>query len=145
VAKHLVTHGLRGARPGWNEQGHPFYAHGVRTSNASRSARRPAVSWSLARLVRECGAGGCEREARGYVVAPPWECDVTDQLQRGENAIEVVVFGTLKNTLGRITAGTRWAAPGPACSRTDQGRPAAGEPVLHGRLRSVRAVRAEAR
>jgi hypothetical protein len=36
----------------------------------------------------------------GHVAAPPWECDVTKAIKRGENTIEVVVIGTLKNTLG---------------------------------------------
>jgi len=38
--------------------------------------------------------------AAGYIYAPPYECDVTRWLKRRENQIEVVVIGTLKNTLG---------------------------------------------
>jgi len=30
----------------------------------------------------------------------PWECDVTDHIRPGENTIEVIVIGTLKNMLG---------------------------------------------
>ena len=36
----------------------------------------------------------------GYIDAPPWECEVTQQIKRGENLVEVTVIGTLKNTLG---------------------------------------------
>ena len=36
----------------------------------------------------------------GHIVAPPWNCDVTNHIKRGRNEIEVVVIGTLKNTLG---------------------------------------------
>ena len=36
----------------------------------------------------------------GYIDAPPWECDVTKWVKRGQNAVEVTVIGTLKNTLG---------------------------------------------
>jgi hypothetical protein len=36
----------------------------------------------------------------GYIVAPPWELEVTRSIKRGLNTIEVVVFGTLKNPLG---------------------------------------------
>jgi hypothetical protein len=36
----------------------------------------------------------------GYIDAPPWECDVTKRIKRGENNIEITIIGTLKNTLG---------------------------------------------
>jgi hypothetical protein len=36
----------------------------------------------------------------GYIDAPPWECDVTTRIKRGQNEVEVTVIGTLKNTLG---------------------------------------------
>jgi hypothetical protein len=36
----------------------------------------------------------------GHIAAPPWTCGVTAQLKPGTNEIEVVVFGTLRNTLG---------------------------------------------
>lgn len=102
LAKHLLDgSGLLGARPGWNEQGHPFYAHGVayrqRFHVAARQGRfvvsLPAWHGSVARVE----ANG---KRAGYIVAPPWELDVTKQLKLGDNTIEVVVFGTLKNTLG---------------------------------------------
>jgi hypothetical protein len=48
----------------------------------------------------------------GYIVAPPWECDVTRLLKRGDNEIEVTVIGTLKNLLGphhgRPPLGSAW-------------------------------------
>ena len=36
----------------------------------------------------------------GFIDAPPWECDVTKWVKRGQNEVEVTVIGTLKNTLG---------------------------------------------
>ncbi|MCL4217052.1 MAG: hypothetical protein KJ052_08635 [Candidatus Hydrogenedentes bacterium] len=36
----------------------------------------------------------------GYIYHQPWECDVTGHIVQGENIVEVVVTGTLKNTLG---------------------------------------------
>lgn len=39
-------------------------------------------------------------KSAGYITAPPWECDVSSRIRRGENNVEVVVVGTLKNTLG---------------------------------------------
>jgi hypothetical protein len=102
LAKHLLdASGLIGARPGWNEQGHPFYAHGVayrqRFKVTDKQGRfgvsLPAWYGSVARV-------DVNGQRAGYIVAPPWELEVTKQLKRGDNTIEVVVFGTLKNTLG---------------------------------------------
>jgi hypothetical protein len=89
-------------QPGrWNEQGMPFYGHGVAYQEkfdvAAPSGRYavalPAWLGSVAKVL----VNG--REA-GYIAAPPWECDVTELVKRGANTIEVVVIGTLKNPLG---------------------------------------------
>ncbi len=88
-------------RAGWNEQGHPFYAHGVAYRQVFQVPNKrgrfvvslPAWYGSVARV-------DVNGKRAGYIVAPPWELDVTKPLKRGENTIEVVVFGTLKNTLG---------------------------------------------
>ena len=53
----------------------------------------PSWSGSVAKVV----VNGIEA---GFVGWPPWRCDVTAHLHRGENTIEVTVIGTLKNTLG---------------------------------------------
>ncbi len=42
----------------------------------------------------------------GHLVSQPWEVDVTDAVRAGENEVEIVVVGTLKNTLGPHHAGT---------------------------------------
>jgi hypothetical protein len=48
----------------------------------------------------------------GTIVSPPWECDVTAQIRPGSNTVEVLVIGTLKNTLGphhgRPGLGSAW-------------------------------------
>ena len=41
----------------------------------------------------------------GHVAHQPWELDVTDHIRPGKNTIELVVVGTLKNTLGPHHAG----------------------------------------
>jgi hypothetical protein len=41
----------------------------------------------------------------GYVAWRPWQCDVTERIQPGRNTIEVIVIGTLRNTLGPHHAG----------------------------------------
>jgi len=91
----------------WNEQGHPFYATGVsytQTFNIPQPSgkyrvRLPAWYGSVAKVV----VNG--KPAR-YIGWAPWQCDVTDDLRPGSNTIEVVVIGTLKNTLGPHHAGT---------------------------------------
>lgn len=85
----------------WNEQGHPFFSKGVAyrqqfdVADLKGEYRVALPSWygSVAKVI----ANGNEA---GYITAPPWECDVTPQLKAGRNTIEVVVVGTLKNTLG---------------------------------------------
>jgi hypothetical protein len=48
----------------------------------------------------------------GYISSQPWQLDVTSQISNGENTIDVVVIGTLKNTLGphhgKPALGTAW-------------------------------------
>jgi hypothetical protein len=95
----------RGASPanrtGWNQQGHPFYSAGVSyqegfavpEANGRFVVRLPNWYGSVAKVV----VNGKEA---GFIDAPPWDCDVTKWIKRGQNEIEVVVFGTLKNTLG---------------------------------------------
>jgi hypothetical protein len=53
-------------------------------------------------------------KAAGYVASPPWEVEVGSLLRPGQNTIEVLVIGTLKNTLGphhgNPALGTAWPA-----------------------------------
>lgn len=86
---------------GWNDQGHPFYAAGVGYQQRFKLERRtgryvvslPQWYGSVAKVL-------VNGDLAGHIAAPPWELDVTDELIRGENRVEVVVIGTLKNTLG---------------------------------------------
>lgn len=103
-------------KPGrWNEQGHPFYSAGVvysqdfQIEKASGNYQVVLTNWygSIAK-VRVNGLPS------GYIAAPPWTCDVTKQIQPGSNSIEVLVIGTLKNTLGphhnKPGLGSAWPA-----------------------------------
>ena len=86
---------------GWQAQGHPFYANGVAYRQTfevgkKQDAYRVALGeWqgSVARII-------VNQKLAGHVFAPPCECDVTRYIRRGHNTVEVVVIGTLKNTLG---------------------------------------------
>jgi hypothetical protein len=107
-AVHLIDgSGLGEAAVGWNQQGMPFYAAGVayRQSFAiDKIDGRYKVcvpSWygSVAKVV-------VNDKLCGRLVSQPWEVDVTDAVRSGENAVEVIVIGTLKNTLGPHHAGS---------------------------------------
>jgi hypothetical protein len=91
----------------WKQQGYPFYAAGVsyqQTFNvASRQGRFHVELNKWYGSVAEVIVNGT---SAGYVACSPWQCDVTSLIKPGENAIKVVVIGTLKNTLGPHHAGT---------------------------------------
>jgi len=90
----------------WKEQGRPFYAAGVcykQTLNVTQPAGRYLVElkkWygSVAEII-------VNGKSAGYIAYKPWQCDVTDLIKPGGNSVEVVVIGTLKNTLGPHHAG----------------------------------------
>lgn len=112
----------------WKDQLLPLYGAGVaylETFELTLPLGRYRVklpSWygSVARVI----ANG--RNA-GIIEAPPYERDVTPYLKEGKNTIEVVVIGTLKNTLGPHHAGTRLGSAWPGMfHRAPQGGPPAG-------------------
>ena len=92
---------LRLSQAGWREQGLPFYSTGVaytETFEVPKPSGRYVVSlskWfgSVAKVVTN-------GQVAGYIGYPPWECDVSQWIKPGENQIEVVVIGTLRNSLG---------------------------------------------
>jgi hypothetical protein len=99
----------------WNQQGCPFYAAGVSYKQRFRISRPsgryfillPDWYGSVAKVL-------VNGRSAGYVYHRPWECDVTKFISSGVNNIEVVVIGTLKNTLGphhgNPSLGTAWPA-----------------------------------
>lgn len=116
LARHLLDgSGLADPPAGWNAQGHPFYGAGVAyrrqfdLEDTASPCRVRLTEWlgSVARV-------DVNGRPAGYISAPSWTCDVTPLLQRGANTIEVVVIGTLKNTLGphHGNPGTGSAWPG---------------------------------
>jgi hypothetical protein len=102
TASHLVDgSGLIGAKPGWKQQGHPFYGAGVAYRQRFKLRRpRGRYAVSLPSWHGSVAKVNVNGTPAGHIFAAPWQCDVTDHLRRGENLIEVVVVGTLKNTLG---------------------------------------------
>jgi len=93
--------GSASVRAGWNLQGYPFYSAGVsykerfdvNEPTGRFAVRLPDWYGSVAKVV-------VNGKPAGFIDAPPWDCDVTKWVKRGRNEVEVVVIGTLKNTLG---------------------------------------------
>ncbi len=102
IAAHLLDgSGFVTARSGWRQQGHPFYADRVRyRQRFDAGKRRGAYAVRLPDWHGSVARVDVNGKTAGYITAPPWECDVTKRLKRGANVIDVVVIGTLKNTLG---------------------------------------------
>jgi alpha-L-rhamnosidase len=93
--------GLTSSRTGWNLQGHPFYSAGV--SYRERFDVEKRTGRFVVSLPNWCGSVAkvaVNGKPAGFIDAPPWECDVTKWIKRGQNEVEVTVIGTLKNTLG---------------------------------------------
>ncbi len=91
---------------GWNRQGLPFYAAGVAYSQMFEVAEpagkyRVSVPNWYGSVAKVCVNG----KPCGHLAWRPWECDVTAAIRPGKNTVEVVVIGTLKNTLGPHHAG----------------------------------------
>jgi len=85
----------------WNEQGHPFHATGAAYSETFE-VPQPSGRY-LVRLSEWYGSVAkviVNDQLAGYIGWRPWQCDVTELIQPGTNRVEVVVIGTLKNTLG---------------------------------------------
>jgi len=113
---------------GWDRQGHPFYAAGVayrEQFDVPEPKGRYVValgSWlgSVAKVV-------VNDQPAGYIAWQPWELDVTGLIKPGANTIDVIVIGTLKNTLGPHHAGAlRGAAWPPMFARGPEPGPPPG-------------------
>ena len=97
----------------WNKAGHPFYASGVAYQQRFDVARHEGrFVVALPKWLGSVAKVSVNGKFAGYIDAPPWECDVTKQIKRGDNSVEVIVIGTLKNTLGphhgNPTLGAAW-------------------------------------
>jgi len=93
--------GLTTGRTGWNLQGHPFYSAGVSYCQKFEVEKRSGrFMVSLPNWYGSVAKVAVNGKPAGFTDAPPWECDVTKWVKRGQNEVEVTVIGTLKNTLG---------------------------------------------
>lgn len=96
----------------WDHQGLPFYSDAVSYKaqfqckpNGIYLVQIPSWHGSVAQVL-------VNGNHAGYITCPPWQCDVSRLIKKGQNTIELVVFGTLKNTLGphhgNPQLGTAW-------------------------------------
>jgi hypothetical protein len=87
----------------WKTQGLPFYGAGVRYRKTySVSPDEPRTAYRL-RLGSWLGATAevfVGDKRIGTAAFAPYEVDLTDALAAGPNDVSVVVYGTLRNTLG---------------------------------------------
>jgi hypothetical protein len=84
----------------WKEQGMPFYGHEMayRTTfegKAGQGYRLKLNAWKgTAAIVRLNG------KTVGHIHYPPHELMLTEGVSNGENKLEIIIVGSLKNTLG---------------------------------------------
>ena len=85
----------------WNKQGHPFYAEGI-SYTQDFDLEQPSGRYyvKLSEWYGSVAEVTVNGKNAGHIYHQPWRCDITESLNEGLNTIEVVVIGTLKNTLG---------------------------------------------
>ncbi|MBI4580850.1 MAG: hypothetical protein HY718_14170 [Planctomycetes bacterium] len=96
----------------WNDQGYRLYGHRFSYKQKFTVAdRKDRYQVELTDWVGSVAQVVVNGKSAGYVGWRPWSCDVTDQIVAGANEVEVIVFGTLRNTLGpshKPDLGTAW-------------------------------------
>ncbi|MDH4271959.1 MAG: glycosyl hydrolase, partial [Candidatus Aminicenantes bacterium] len=100
----------------WSEQGRPLYPGGMSYSKTyTLSQPEPGKERTVVKLGKWLGSVAevkVDGKSAGFIVSAPFELDVTDFLSAGQNTVTVIIFGTLKNTLGphhnNPALGTAW-------------------------------------
>jgi len=84
----------------WKKQGLPFYSYDVAYEKSVALSKGQKVKVRLGAwdgTVCEVHVNGAQAGVIGW---PPYEVDISDFIRNGDNEIEVVVSGSLKNLLG---------------------------------------------
>ncbi len=85
----------------WKSQGYPLYATGVSyTQECDVGQPKGHYVVELSKWYGSVAEVRVNGKSAGYIAYQPWQCDVTNLIRVGANAIDVRVIGTLKNTLG---------------------------------------------
>jgi len=84
----------------WKNQGLPFYAYDVQYSKTVRGLEGKKVIVRLGDWHGTVSAVFVNGQKAGIIGWPPFELEVSNFIRQGENQIDVVVTGSLKNLLG---------------------------------------------
>ncbi len=85
----------------WIAQGLPLYGNAVAyTQRFNVPEKNSEYTVSLPDWYGCVARVNVNGKQAGHIYHAPWECDVTGQIVAGENLVEVVVYGTPRNTLG---------------------------------------------
>ena len=88
----------------WNTQGLPFYSDAVSYKKTyylrMNDLRQKRFSVELGRWLGAVAAVKVNGKSAGVIAFAPFKLDITDFLTLGSNDVSVMVYGTLKNTLG---------------------------------------------
>jgi hypothetical protein len=88
----------------WSEQGMPLFGHGVTCTRTlsieSLNADRERYFVKLGSWKGSVAEVQVGEKTAGFIAFEPFELDITDYLNPGANKVSVIVYGTLKNTLG---------------------------------------------
>ena len=93
----------------WIDAGMPYYSQKVSYTQTFQAEEGVAYSVKLNEwngIISEVMVNG---KKAGVIAFPPYELEVTDFIKTGENKIEVIVCGSLKNTFGYFyRPNTKW-------------------------------------
>jgi hypothetical protein len=84
----------------WKEQGLPLYGHSVSYSKTFFAQEEGMHVLELGQWAGTVAAVHVNNKHAGIIMAPPYLLDISNDIQKGKNKVEVVVIGSLKNTLG---------------------------------------------
>jgi hypothetical protein len=84
----------------WKEQGLPFYSYDVAYSKTLSGLSGKKVNVRLGRWKGTVASVYVNGEKAGVIGWQPFELDITNDVKKGRNQIDVVVTGSFKNLLG---------------------------------------------
>ncbi|MBI4890803.1 MAG: hypothetical protein HY821_09290, partial [Acidobacteria bacterium] len=84
----------------WKAQGLPFYGHTVSYSKSYKLRQGGAYKVKLGQWAGTVAEVKVNGKSAGIIGAQPYELEIGPLVKTGENMVEVVVYGSLKNTLG---------------------------------------------
>ncbi len=84
----------------WKEQGLPLYGHDVSYRKTFSGSKDRSYFLELGKWKGTAAVVKVNGKEAGIVMAPPYTLDISELVADGDNEVDVVVIGSLKNTLG---------------------------------------------